>query len=789
MKTKEKADVGAEQLKAFQDVAQSFGQTQAVELATESLVHIEERALDFAEILKAMDVADRNLFKKFPGLEVAVAARLLRGSNITGEPEIAWIRSLPETWPFSWSLTEAQKHVLQGTKAQRPIATNDLVLSQLEDMEVQGRHLSHSDAKWILGFFLHHGLEGQFMPGLLDGLVRHFDLSRCAGLAKNVAATGRLPGWALLAQKVMKAGEQVFLCTEQPNGQLFAMYGVVYPDNPTGVALTQATIQDSMLDSLLQQAQLTCDHSEVRSLFLRRSEELLTPRNLRCSSVLWLGGGEISRRALSFGYLDTWPRPVVASVGELEVKTWRLAELKLYQLLMKECNASKDGLHTVDIDILEGVKHENSRLSKSVLLVRDQELRLFEHCERKKQEELKEMLKAEEGGDFIDADPEKIVKCIKLAQESGWQALSRRATEIQSKRMQQAIKLAEAASDDEAIHGFRFVVRTWTEASRLNLSAASELHDTMAKVMLEGPPLQLFRAYAWCTDAGAPYEQVAEKLKHVMESWAKGPENAPKDVDRLYKSALELLKVNTALADFVKATELLMAADKKMKSVIKDAEENPTDVLKVLEAIEVVGQRSPTHPFNKKVEKMISRAFEESKQSGDKKQLELLKEKASKEIREAAAEVLKAVDGLAQCLAHGDWAGVCALAADFQSKGCHAFAKDARQQLRDRIDELQTLKAESAALVVYELFTAAKQNGIDELAELLIEKLGASLPDGWATMKADSTSVRKELVTDQQVLDTIQEMVTHTFKTWGGVAKTRDRKGGVMAKALKADKL
>jgi len=67
-------------------------------------------------------------------------------------------------------------------------------------------------------------------------------------------------------------------------------------------------------------------------------------------------------------------------VDERELKTWRLAELKLYQLLMKECNASKDGLHTVDIDILEGVKHENSRLSKSVLLVRDQELRLFEHC-------------------------------------------------------------------------------------------------------------------------------------------------------------------------------------------------------------------------------------------------------------------------------------------------------------------------------------------------------------------------------------------------------------------------
>ena len=41
---------------------------------------------------------------------------------------------------------------------------------------------------------------------------------------------------------------------------------------PVGHDFPEATIQDSMLDSLLQQAQLTCDHSEVRSLFLRRSE-------------------------------------------------------------------------------------------------------------------------------------------------------------------------------------------------------------------------------------------------------------------------------------------------------------------------------------------------------------------------------------------------------------------------------------------------------------------------------------------------------------------------------------
>jgi glutathione synthase/RimK-type ligase-like ATP-grasp enzyme len=31
-------------------------------------------------------------------------------------------------------------------------------------------------------------------------------------------------------------------------------------------------VKDHLLDAMLQQAQLTCDHSEVRSLFLRRQE-------------------------------------------------------------------------------------------------------------------------------------------------------------------------------------------------------------------------------------------------------------------------------------------------------------------------------------------------------------------------------------------------------------------------------------------------------------------------------------------------------------------------------------
>ena len=46
--------------------------------------------------------------------------------------------------------------------------------------------------------------------------------------------------WYIEHLKAAPKQLQVFLCSEQPNGQLLAMYGVMYPDNPTGVALTQA---------------------------------------------------------------------------------------------------------------------------------------------------------------------------------------------------------------------------------------------------------------------------------------------------------------------------------------------------------------------------------------------------------------------------------------------------------------------------------------------------------------------------------------------------------------------
>lgn len=329
------------------------------------------------EWLQRIPVAEREVLKRYLGLDLATAALLLRTSGARGngsQPEVDWIHSLPSSWPFIGLLTTAQKTILQGTKAERPIEANEELLKLLQGMHLEGRTLSATDAEWILGFYLHHNVEGHFVPGLLDGLLRHWDLHRCSPLARDVAATGRLPGWAVLAGKGMKTGEEVFLCSEQPNGQLWAMYGIIYPENPHGAALTQGTISDSLLDAMLQQAQLTCRRSEVRTLLLR-SGDLLSASNLRCASVLWLGGGEAAFHALQAGYFDSWPRPPGATFA-----VWREAEGRLYRQLVKECNSSKMVLSTVDAATLEEVKQDRSQVSKSALLVREMELQLFQHC-------------------------------------------------------------------------------------------------------------------------------------------------------------------------------------------------------------------------------------------------------------------------------------------------------------------------------------------------------------------------------------------------------------------------
>ena len=46
-------------------------------------------------------------------------------------------------------------------------------------------------------------------------------------------------------EDVFSMPREVSICGEQPNGQLLAMYGVAYEENPFGAALTQALVESS----------------------------------------------------------------------------------------------------------------------------------------------------------------------------------------------------------------------------------------------------------------------------------------------------------------------------------------------------------------------------------------------------------------------------------------------------------------------------------------------------------------------------------------------------------------
>eukprot|EP00435_Cladocopium_sp_Y103_P016167 s1042_g4.t1 len=250
----------------------------------------------------------------------------------------------------------------------------------------------------------------------------------------------------------------------------------------------------------------------------------------------------------------------------------------------------------------------------------------IEERERKKKEELQQLLQAEERLELIDADPENTVKCVMVAEESGWKErsdghpeLSKQASELYKRRVKEAKEISTAKSNDEAIHGFRFMVRVMHSAQSMRGAEHSRIAVSAKK-------------QAWCTDVEDVHKKVQELVAKIMEQWEESPEAAPQDpnlgqdVSALHASVVELSKVSKDLETYSQQMQHLMKADEDMLAAIKDSEDHPTDVAKALEALKVVTARSPSNPFQKKVEKMLSRTFEEAKQSGDRKQLELLRD-------------------------------------------------------------------------------------------------------------------------------------------------------------------
>eukprot|EP00931_Biecheleriopsis_adriatica_P060691 TRINITY_DN36462_c0_g1_i1.p1 TRINITY_DN36462_c0_g1~~TRINITY_DN36462_c0_g1_i1.p1 ORF type:complete len:496 (+),score=109.12 TRINITY_DN36462_c0_g1_i1:23-1510(+) len=324
------------------------------------------------------------VLQRHPGLALALAALAVRlGSSGLQElqsPAAAWLRSLPTEWTYSWRLSATQRAGLRGTMAASVIQEHDEILAELKNLRLKqvadGRGLSDSEAAWVLGLQLHHGQEDDaaLVPGLLDGLQRHWDLRMCSGMARNAAVTGRLPGWALVASKSLHKGEQVYICTGLANSRMLAMYGVAHPGNTNGAIFSQSAVQ---LDEILLQADdASCDRNSVRSLFLMRDvDAVISNDNIRCSSYGWMGSVAIAKQAMQAGYFEAWPRSNTSS------PFWRQSEASFYANVLQICDSTREEIRSAENATLSELQQDTqNELSQLVLLVREEELELFDLC-------------------------------------------------------------------------------------------------------------------------------------------------------------------------------------------------------------------------------------------------------------------------------------------------------------------------------------------------------------------------------------------------------------------------
>lgn len=346
-----------------------------------------------------------------PFLAAALAAIAERrfGASTRGR----WLRDLSaDCCVCSRMLNADEQEALRGTVAERLMDDHERLAEQLHDAAAgigepfASLEVTPEEVDWSICLLLHHGLPGAdppasarkgseagggggggslvLAPGLLDGVQRHYDGALCAELARNVAPTGRLPGWALVPARDMAVGEQVWLCAPgASNPQFLALYGIAYADNPFGPVMMQGGVLETRLAAARGAAEsANCQPEDVTTLSLHHNKSAtLTDENVRCSSLVWMGDIGAAFEAMEAGYFATWPRREAVAQDR-----WLAAEATLYRSVGASCNRSLEALREsakiATLERLQQAAAAGRELSRLSLLVRARDVELHKDCAR-----------------------------------------------------------------------------------------------------------------------------------------------------------------------------------------------------------------------------------------------------------------------------------------------------------------------------------------------------------------------------------------------------------------------
>lgn len=327
-------------------------------------------------------------------LGIVAEARLAELRQSSGKSKFApWLRRLPRSLRFSTAFTADQRAALAGTAANAPLQEHDHLLEDLHEAAASlpyfsSRPVTEEEATWSLALVTRYGLPNaagdvlMLVPGLLDGVQPHWDPTRCSELARNVAPTGKLPGWALVAGRSMKPADAVYLCTGRAsNAHTLAVWGTVIADNPHGAILSRGGAAQAQFEAARVDAgRAGCQAEEVPLALQHNESAILTQGNVICSSLMWMDSIGDALEAMSSGYFAAWPRNATAQ------KRWLAAEAGLYNGLGSGCNRSLEVvLGGADDEVLERLRvaaDGGEEISKLVLRVRNADVALYTQCER-----------------------------------------------------------------------------------------------------------------------------------------------------------------------------------------------------------------------------------------------------------------------------------------------------------------------------------------------------------------------------------------------------------------------
>eukprot|EP00928_Gymnodinium_smaydae_P037957 TRINITY_DN26287_c0_g1_i1.p1 TRINITY_DN26287_c0_g1~~TRINITY_DN26287_c0_g1_i1.p1 ORF type:complete len:1787 (+),score=425.39 TRINITY_DN26287_c0_g1_i1:139-5499(+) len=471
--------------------------------------------------------------------------------------------------------------------------------------------------------------------------------------------------------------------------------------------------------------------------------------------------------------------------------TWSAEKSGCSALACRARNALKEGLKSLSESELEesdSLLHEFQKVAEAE---GDDEAIAYASegiaaAERREEERKNEAMNEIADASAAPLGSQAAVRCIALLQRArgrGWNTVSSAALEAAKGKLEEASKEVTSASLETANLAFGDLAAALDAARASGEGALADqagraINSSLkeARESRDGARLVSFWAASGTTSAS---ELAESKAKDLVESWRSDGREKGGPTDA------KAMEEKTQLPELRRTIAGLRMTDDTWSSADVTGRGRGINACLALDRSVVYNY----HFVRRLAEKLVRQMLAEAKEDGDRATLQTLCDRGRDKVKDEAGEALTLKKLLDDALVAKDWSAVVGVAASAQKASCGGFSRQARGALRDRVNELEA-SADAAGGrnfdgELFKLYRDVQRDSIEDIADMIVEKLGGVLPGEWAFKGSKSLAVRKLVVTDPTVVACMQRMVDETFMGWGGMGHataTRDRRNPLATK-------